>query len=107
MRDMARKTLVKTRQRGGVTEILCLVDHPMETGKRVDPRTGTVIAAYFIQKVVFEVNGRPVAEVDIGTSIARDPVFTVRVRGTKRGDSIQVKWTDNKGEKGGASTTVA
>ncbi len=103
---MARGTLVKTRQRGDVTEILCLVDHPMETGKRTDSRTHAVISAHFIQKVIFEVNNRTVAEVDIGTAIARDPVFTVRVKGAKRGDSIRVKWTDNKGEKGGAGTTV-
>lgn len=79
----------------------------METGKRIDLRTHTVITARFIQKVIFEINGLTVAEVDIGTAIARDPVFTVRVRGVKRGDSIRVKWTDNKGEKGGASTTIA
>lgn len=103
---MDKGTLVKTRQRGDVTEILCLVDHPMETGKRIDLRTHAVIPAHFIQKVIIEVNGRVVAEADIGTAIARDPVFTVRVRGAKRGDSIRVKWTDNKGEKGGASTTV-
>lgn len=104
---MARGTLVKTRQRGEVTEILCLVDHPMETGKRIDSRTHTVVPAHFIQKVIFEVNGLTVAEADIGTAIARDPVFTVRVRGAKRGDSIRVKWTDNKGEKGGASISAA
>ena len=78
----------------------------MVTGKRTDSRTYKVIPAHFIQKVIFEVNGLPVAEVDIGTAIARDPVFTVRVKSAKRGDSIRVKWTDNKGEKGGASTTI-
>lgn len=78
----------------------------METGKRVDARTRAVVPAHFVQKVVFEVNGHAVAEIDIGTAIARDPVFAFRVRGTKRGDSIRVKWTDNKGEKGAASTTV-
>jgi sulfur-oxidizing protein SoxZ len=104
---MARETLVKTRQRGEITEILCLVDHPMETGQRLDLRTHTAIPAHFIQKIIFEVSGRMVAEADIGTAIARDPVFTIRVKGVKRGDSIRVKWTDNKGEKGGASTTVA
>ncbi len=104
---MARSTRIKTRQRSGVTEVLCLIDHPMETGQRIDPRTNRVIPAHFIQKLIFEVNGKQVAEADIGTAVAQDPVFVVRVRGTRSGDTIRVKWTDNKGEKGSASTFVA
>lgn len=104
---MARGTRIKTRQRSGVTEVLCLVDHPMETGQRIDPRTSRVIPAHFIQKLIFEVNGRQVAEADIGTAVAQDPVFIVRVRGIRSGDAIRVKWTDNRGEKGSASTFVA
>ena len=104
---MARRTRIKTRQRGSATEVLCLVDHPMETGQRIDPRTGRVVPAHFIQKLIFEVNGKQVAEADIGTAIAQDPVFIVRIRGTSSGDTIKVKWTDNRGEKGSASTFVA
>lgn len=78
----------------------------METGGRIDIRTNRVIPAHFIQKVIFEVNGRQVAEADVGTAVAQDPVFIVRIRGTRSGDSIGVKWTDNRGEKGGASTFV-
>jgi sulfur-oxidizing protein SoxZ len=79
----------------------------METGQRIDPRTNRVIPAHFIQKLIFEVNGRQVAEADIGTAVAQDPVFIVRVRTTRSGDAIRVKWTDNRGEKGSASTFVA
>ncbi len=79
----------------------------METGQRIDPRTNRVIPAHFIQKLIFEVNGRQVAEADIGMAVAQDPVFIVRVRGTRSGDAIRVKWTDNRGEKGSASTFVA
>jgi sulfur-oxidizing protein SoxZ len=84
-----------------------LIDHPMETGQRIDPRTKRVVPAHFIQKLIFEVNGRQVAEADIGTAVAQDPVFIVRVRGIRSGDAIRVKWTDNRGEKGSASTFAA
>lgn len=105
---MAKTTKIKTRQRSGnTTEILCLVNHPMETGERIDKRTHRTVPAHFIQKVIFEVNGQPVAEADVGAAVSTDPVFVVRIKGTKPGDSVRVKWTDNKGEKGGASTTVA
>jgi sulfur-oxidizing protein SoxZ len=103
---MARRTRIKTRQRNGVTEILCLIDHPMETGGRIDTRTNRAVPAHFIQKLIFEVNGRQVAEADVGTAVAQDPVFIVRVRGIRSGDSIRVRWTDNRGDKGGASTFV-
>ena len=104
---MARRTRIRTRHRSGVTEVLCLIDHPMETGRRIDPRTHRTIPAHFIQKVIFEVNGKQVAQADIGTAVAQDPVFIIRVRGTRSGDAIRVKWTDNRGEKGSASTFVA
>lgn len=78
----------------------------METGRRVDKRTKQKIPAHYIQKLVFKVNGKQVAEADIGTGIARDPVFVVRVKELQPGDTVAVSWTDNKGEKGSKSTTV-
>lgn len=79
----------------------------METGRRVDGKTKQHIPAHFIQKVIFEVNGKQIAEADVGTSISKDPFFAVRIKGVKSGDSVEVRWTDNKGERGRASTTIA
>ena len=38
-------TKIKTRPKDGATEILVLVDHAMETGQRVDPKTKEKIPA--------------------------------------------------------------
>lgn len=99
-------TKIKTRPKDGITEILVLVDHPMETGQRVDPKTKEKIPAHWIQKLTVELNGKTVADVDMGVGISKNPLITVAVKATKAGDKVKVSWSDNKGEKGGGDATV-
>ncbi|MDH5649813.1 MAG: thiosulfate oxidation carrier complex protein SoxZ [Gammaproteobacteria bacterium] len=103
---MARLTKVKTRPKGNETEILVLVNHPMETGNRVDKKTKEKIPAHFIQKMTFKVNGKQVAEADLGTAVSQNPLIGVRVKNAKKGAKVEVSWTDNKGEQGSANATV-
>jgi len=100
-------TKIKTRPKDGATEILVLVNHPMETGLRVDNKTKQKIPAHFIQKLTIELNGKVVADVDMGIAISKDPLIGVAVKGSKAGDKVKVSWTDNKGEKGGADAAVS
>lgn len=99
-------TKIKARMKGDVTEILVLAQHPMETGLRTDKKTKQKIPAHFIQKMTFAVNGKEVADVSMGTGVSKNPLVGVQVKGMKSGDKIKVAWTDNKGETGGAETTV-
>lgn len=99
-------TKIKTRPKDNATEILVLVNHPMETGLRVDAKTKEKIPAHFIQKVAIELNGKTVADVDMGPAVSKDPLIAVAVKGAKAGDKVKVSWSDNKGEKGGADATV-
>ena len=99
-------TKIKARAKGDITEILVLAQHPMETGLRTDKKTKQKIPAHFIQKMSFEVNGKEVADVSMGTGVSKNPLVGVQVKGMKSGDKIKVAWTDNKGETGGAETTV-
>jgi sulfur-oxidizing protein SoxZ len=99
-------TKIKTRPKDGATEILVLVNHPMETGQRVDPKTKEKIPAHWVQKLTVELNGKTVADVDMGVAISKDPLIAVAVKATKTGDKVKVSWTDNKGGKGGADGTV-
>jgi sulfur-oxidizing protein SoxZ len=100
-------TKIKTRPKDGATEILVLVNHPMETGQRVDKKTNKKIPAHWIQKMTVELNGKTVADVDMGVAVSKDPLIGVAVKGAKAGDKVKVSWSDNKGEKGGADATVA
>ena len=100
------ETKLKTRPKDGATEILVLVNHPMETGQRVDPKTKEKIPAHWIQNLSIELNGKTVADVDMGVAISKDPLIAVAVKSAKKGDKVKVSWSDNKGQKGDAETTV-
>jgi sulfur-oxidizing protein SoxZ len=100
-------TKIKTRpSEGGTTEILVLVNHPMETGQRVDPKTKEKVPAHWIQKLTVELNGKTVADVDMGVAVSKDPLVAVRVKGAKNGDKVKVSWSDNKGQKESGDATV-
>ena len=99
-------TKIKTRPKDGATEILVLVNHPMETGLRVDAKTKEKIPAHWIQKLTVELNGKTVADIDMGVGVSKDPLLAVAVKAAKAGDKVKVSWSDNKGEKGGADATV-
>ncbi|MFL6648967.1 MAG: thiosulfate oxidation carrier complex protein SoxZ [Sulfurifustaceae bacterium] len=91
---------MRTKTTNGETEVVVLVDHPMETGQRVDPKTKEKIPAHFIQKLVFTLNGKEVAVADLGTGVSKDPLVKIKLRAAKPGDRVKVSWSDNKGEAG-------
>ena len=99
-------TKIKARAKGDATEILVLVQHPMETGTRKDKKTKKVIPAHFIQTLNFAVNGKNVAVDVLFARVAKNPLVGIRVKGAKSGDKIKVSWKDNKGETGGADSAV-
>jgi sulfur-oxidizing protein SoxZ len=99
-------TKIKTRPKDGSTEILVLINHPMETGQRVDAKTKEKIPAHWVQKVAIELNGKNVADIDMGVAVSKDPLLAIAVKGAKNGDKIKVSWSDNKGEKGGSDAVV-
>ena len=98
-------TKIKTRPKDGATEILVLVNHPMETGQRVDSKTKAKIPAHWIQKLTINLNGKTIADVDMGVGVSKDPLISVAAK-AKAGDKVKVNWSDNKGEKGEADAVV-
>ncbi len=103
---MARQTRMRIKTQDGAVEVLVLVSHPMETGQRVDPQTGEKVAAHFIQKMVFTLNGKEVAVVDLGVAVSADPLVGIKFKGAKAGDKVKVAWSDNRGESNNAEATV-
>ncbi len=101
-----KQTRIRTRIEGGVTDVLVLVSHPMETGLRTDPKTKEKIPPHFIQKMVFTLNGKEVAAADLGVGVAKDPLLGIKLKGAKPGDKLKVTWSDNKGESGGEEHTI-
>ena len=57
---MASKIKVKVQLKGDVAEVKSLMLHPMETGSRKDPDTGSIIPAHYITQLTFSNNGATV-----------------------------------------------
>ena len=103
---MARLTRIRTRKMGSATEILALVNHPMDTGRAKNKKTGKLIPAHFIEKFNFAVNGKEVASANLGPAVSKNAMVGVRVSGVKSGDTVTVSWNDNMKESGSASQKV-
>ena len=102
-----KQTKIRTKTQDGVTDVLVLVSHPMETGLRTDPKTKEKIPPHFIQKMSFFLNGKEIASADLGTAVSKDPLIGIKLKGAKPGAKLKVTWSDNKGESGSEETTVS
>ena len=102
-----KQTKIRTRTQDGLTDVLVLVSHPMETGLRTDPKTKEKVPPHFIQKMNFFLDGKEVAATDLGTAVAKDPLIGIKLKGAKPGAKLKVTWSDNKGENGGEETTIS
>jgi sulfur-oxidizing protein SoxZ len=106
---MASKREMKMRARNignGVTELMVLIKHPMETGLRRDKVTLKLIPAHFIQKMNVDLNGKPAADADLSQAISKNPIMGFGLMNAKNGDKVKVSWSDNEGESGWEETTI-
>lgn len=104
---MAEAMKIRAEMKGDVAEIRVLMNHPMETGQRKDPKTGQLVPAHFIQSITASVGGKTVFSAQTSTSVSRNPVFGFKVKGAKSGDKVVIAWKDNKGESRTDEATIA
>ena len=103
---MGDQIKIRAQIQGDVTEVRILMQHPMETGQRKDDK-GQTLPAQFIQSFTVSLNGKPIIDGQLNTSISRNPLFSFKVRGVKGGDKLAVTWVDNTGDKRQDEITVA
>lgn len=89
---------VRAQNKGGVTEVKTLINHPMETGLRKDSKTKEIIPAHFIQEVTCEHNGKNVITALWGTAISKNPYLKFKFKGGSAGDVLKISWVDNQGK---------
>lgn len=94
---MAEQIKIRIQNQGEISDIRILMQHPMETGQRKDDK-GQVLPMHFIQSFTVNLNGKPMIEGQLNTSISKNPLFTFKARGIKAGDKLSVVWIDNDGE---------
>jgi sulfur-oxidizing protein SoxZ len=97
---MAGPMKMRATLAGGFTDVRVLMTHPMTTAQSGQP-------LHFIQNITVRQNGKPVIEAEVSQAVARNPVFTFRLKGGAKGDKIEVSWLDNKGETNQIEGAVA
>jgi sulfur-oxidizing protein SoxZ len=97
---MAGPMKIRATLAGGNTEVRVLMTHPMTTAQSGQP-------LHFIQNVSVKLNGKALIEAEVSQAVSRNPVFSFRLKGGAKGDTIEVAWLDNKGESNKIETAVA
>ncbi len=97
---MAGPMKMRATLAGGFTDVRVLMTHPMTTAQSGQP-------LHFIQNITVRQNGKAVIEAEVSQAVARNPVFTFRLKGGAKGDKIEVSWLDNKGETNQIEGAVA
>ena len=95
---MAGGIKIRAKEKDGVTQVKTLMKHPMETGTRKDSKTGELVPAHYIQEVKAEYDGRVVMTANWGPAVSKNPYWSFKFKGGKKGDKIRITWTDNTGE---------
>jgi len=90
----------------GVTTVKVLISHPMDTGLVKDKKTGKKIPAHFIQEVVCKHKDATVMTANWGAAISKNPYLSFKFKGAAAGDTINLSWVDNKGEKDSADVAI-
>jgi sulfur-oxidizing protein SoxZ len=103
---MAKTIRIRAQAKGGDATVKALITHPMETGLRKDKKTGEKIPPHYIQEVTCKHNGNTVVTALWGPAVSKNPYLSFQFSGAKAGDSIELSWVDNKGEKDSATTPV-
>ena len=97
---------IRARLKGDVAEVRLLISHPMETGRRKDPSTGTLVPRHFIREIHCLHNGEEVLSADWSWGMARNPYLSYLVVDGRVGDVVMIRWTDDKGSTASIDTRV-
>ena len=90
----------------GVTTLKVLISHPMDTGLQKDKKTGKKIPAHFIQEVVCKHKDKTIMTANWGPAISKNPYLSFNFKGAAAGDTINLSWVDNQGEKDSADVAI-
>ena len=89
---------LRAKESKGVVTVKAIIKHPMETGQRKNKKTGEKIPAHFIQQVICKANNDEVITINWGPAVSKNPYLTFAYMGSK-GDTIELMWEDNQGNK--------
>jgi sulfur-oxidizing protein SoxZ len=87
----------ETAAAGETIEIQTIIAHPMESGQRVDERTGELIARNIIEEFTARFNGKEVFRAKLYPAISANPYIAFPVRVEESGE-FAFTWRDGNGK---------
>ncbi len=103
--SVARILVPPKARRGDVVEVRIAIQHPMETGFRMD-NNGRRIPKNTVNNLVCRYNGAEVFRAELGSGIAANPYLQFYFLAKESGN-VEFEWVDDKGEKGSAGAAIA
>jgi sulfur-oxidizing protein SoxZ len=100
----ARIQVPESATRGEVIEVRVLVQHPMETGYRLDD-SGKPIPRNVITHLSCRFNGNEVFSADMTQGIAANPYLQFYIVAEASGE-LEISWVDDLGVKGSERQAV-
>jgi len=88
--------LPQRAKRGDIIEIKTLIQHPMETGYRLDSK-GAAIPRDIINRFTCTYNGDEVFRAELHPAISANPFIAFSTVATETGELI-FSWTDDRGQ---------
>jgi len=102
---MSIKIRMRGKSKGGVAEIKALIKHEMESGARMNKKTGKPYPAKYIDMVHVTVNGNKAVDAQWSGAVSANPYMAVKVN-ANAGDTVVVKLKDNTGATGEQTLTL-
>ena len=88
--------LPQRAKRGDIIEIKTLIQHPMETGYRLDSK-GAAIPRDIINRFTCTYNGDEVFRAELNPAISANPFIAFSTVVTETGELV-FSWTDDRGQ---------
>jgi len=102
---VARIRVPQDAKRGDVIRIAVLVQHPMETGYRLDA-DGKKVPKNVIRSLVCRYNGVEVFRAQLSPGIAANPFLEFPTIAAESGE-LEFTWVDDAGVRGSAKQAIA
>ncbi len=99
---MSIKIRMRGKSKSGVAEVKALIKHPMESGLRMDKKTGKPHPAKFIETVEISVNGTKAVDAQWSGAVSANPYVSVKIKANS-GDEVAISVVDNTGAKGSST----
>jgi len=101
---VARILVPPQAKRGELVEVRVAIQHPMETGFRMN-NNGEVIPKNTISQFACRYNGTVVLSAEMGSGIAANPYLQFYFLARDSGN-VEFVWQDDAGVKGAASSAI-